>query len=140
MKTIIKTRKIMKSKLIMLLVMTLMIVSCSKDEEEKQTTKATITVKDASGDAVNGMSVYAYTENTWTTIGDDPFFADKTVSTDSNGKAVFIIDDFHMIFAVDTQENIHFSAHYNLGGVDKIKTTSITFSEEDQKSATLNLN
>ena len=119
---------------------TLMIASCSKDEEEKQTTKATITVKDASGDAVNGMSVYAYKENTWTTIGDDPLFADKTVSTDNSGNAVFIIDDFHMIFDIDTQENIHFSVHYNLGGVDKIKTTSITFSEEDQKSATLNLN
>ena len=125
----------------MLLMITLLTFSCSSDDDEGTTqTKATITVLDENGDAVNGMSVYAYKEDTWTTIGDNPSFSDKTVSTDSNGKAVFNIDDIHMIFAINDQANVHFSAHYTLDGIDKTKVTSITFSKEDEKTGTLTLN
>jgi len=143
MKINTKTKRIMKSKILMLLMMiTLITFSCSSDDDEGTTTqtKATITVLDENGDVVNGMSVYAYKENTWITIGDDPLFSDKTVSTGGNGKAVFNIDDIHMIFATSDQENVHFSVHYTLSGVDKTKVTSITFSKEDEKTATLTLN
>jgi len=131
----------MKSKLLMLLMISVMLVSCKKDEEEtpqKQTT-AEITVLSATNEAVDGVSVYAYKENTWTIIGDNPVFSDKTVATDASGKAMFLVDDIHMIFSMDTQANLHFSVHYNIGGVDKTKTTAITFVQGDQKSASIKL-
>lgn len=120
------------------LLISFFITSCSSDDDVSQT-KATITVEDIANQPVPEMIVYAYTNDTWNVIGDDPLFADKTVSSNQNGKAVFILD-MPTLFATETQETIHFSVHYILGDIEKTKNTSLTFERGQQKSTTIILN
>lgn len=117
------------------LLISFFISSCSSDDDVSQT-KATITVEDIANQPVPEVIVYAYTNDTWNVIGDNPLFADKTVSSDQNGKAVFILD-MPTLFEVETQETIHFSVHYTLDAMDKTKNTSLTFERGQQKSRTI---
>ena len=117
-----------------ILALSLGLSSCSKDKDD---TKATILLIDANQAPVNGITVYAYTSGTWNSFGDDSFFADKTISSDANGEAIFLLDDIVALFAFDSQETIYFSAHYEINGVEKQESTSLTFKEGDSKTATL---
>ena len=132
-------------KKILFLFLTLGILSaCSKDDDssDNTTTSATITLKDANGNPVSNVVVYAYEEDNWDMNGDAPFFADYQASSNSEGKAVFanIFSDVNFNDINNFQNTFRFSAHYTLSGVDKTKVVAITFNKGDNKSETLILN
>lgn len=114
--------------------------SCKKDEET--ITNAVITVKNGSNSPVSGMTVYAYTQSTWSVSGDNSFFADGQASSDSEGKAVFSNLEYPAAFMStnNNQNNFRFSAHYSLNGVNKKKSISITFNKGDEKTGAIILN
>lgn len=136
-------KKIYFSKIKLILILFLanaILISCSKEEGDLIITTATtanITVLDEYDEAVVGMNVYAYTNDTWTIVGDKPHFAEGMETTDNNGTALFLLDDIPNIFVFDQQEIIHFSIHYTLDDLEKTNYTSIIFSEGDDKSATI---
>ena len=123
---------------ILLTLVSISFSSCSKDENGE--TKATISLKNADGSAAaSGITVYAYNSSTWEGFGDNEFFANKKIASDSEGKCEFLLDDITGLFAFDSQETIYFSAHYTLNGTEKTKYTSITFKKYDEKSGTITL-
>src|SRR5690606_1968516 len=71
--------------------------SCSSDDGESKRTNATISLKQA-GEPAQGVTVYVYDEDTWSMIGDDPFFALGESVSDSNGKAKFSNLEYGLTF------------------------------------------
>jgi hypothetical protein len=123
---------------------TILTISCSKDEEPKPETpitKATIILKKTNGDFVSNITVYAYDQDTWQTIGDNPTFADGQATSDTSGNAVFGNIEYPTTFndINNNQNTFRFSAHYVLNGVNKKKVTAITFTKGEQKSLTVTL-
>ena len=128
----------------LLVVVTIFSISCSKDDDEKQTvestiTKATLVLKKTNGDFVPGIVVYAYDQDTWQVMGDNTNFADGQASSDANGNAVFSNIEYPTSFndVNNNQNTFRFSAHYSLNGVDKTKVTAITFKKGEQKTQTV---
>jgi hypothetical protein len=124
---------------------TIFTISCSKDDEKKvetPITKATLVLKATNGSFVSGITVYAYDQSTWETIGDNPTFADGQVASDSNGNAVFSNIEYPNSFTDlnNNQNNFRFSAHYVLNGTSKKKVTTITFNKGEQKTQEVILN
>jgi hypothetical protein len=132
-------------KLIFLFLSFAVLSACSSDDDsasDNSKTKATITLKNASGEAVSNIVVYAYDETTWEVIGDNPLFADFQAASDSQG-----ISNFENIFSViafseinNFQNTFRFSAHYTLNGNAKTKNIAITFAKGETKSGTIILN
>ncbi len=118
--------------------------ACSKDDDssDNTTTKATIVLKDANGNAVSNVVVYAYEEDNWELNGDETFFADYQASSNNEGKAEFsnIYSDLDFNEINNYQNTFRFSAHYTLGGISKTKVVAITFNKGDNKTETLTLN
>lgn len=133
----------MKAKLLSLaLLATLGFAACKKESKpEPQITKATITLKNASGAAASGITVYAYDQDTWKVMGDDPFFADGEVTSDANGIAEFTNLEYPTTFNEinKNQNNFRFSAHYAINGVNKAEVASITIQKGDHARLTLTL-
>ncbi len=133
-----------KMRKILFLFLTLgLITACSSDDSSSDNaTSATINLKDASGNPLPNVVVYAYSEVTWEMMGDEPFFSDFQASSDSQGKAVFESIDSETIFhdINNYQNTFRFSAHYTLGGVEKTKVVAITFKKGNNKTETLTLN
>lgn len=126
--------------ILMLLIASAILISCTKEDGDEIITNATtanITILDVNNEVAAGILVYAYTNDTWTIVGDKPHFAEETEMTDNTGTAFFLLDDIPNIFVFDSQEIIHFSVHYTLNGLEKTNYTSMTFSEGDDKSATI---
>jgi hypothetical protein len=126
--------------LLMLLITNTILISCTKEDNDEIITNATtanITVLDVNNEVAAGIQVYAYTNDTWTIVGDKPHFAEETEMTDNRGSAFFLLDNIPNIFVFDSQEIIHFSVHYTLNGLEKTNYTSMTFSEGYDKSATI---
>ena len=103
-------------------------------------TNSTIQLTDSNNKAVSGVIVYVYTNTHWQVIGDNTLFADGQSASDNNGKTVFSDMEYAAAFITSNQETFTFSAHYSLGGVNKTKTKSITFSKGDSKTDTMILN
>lgn len=130
-----------KIKLILILILAnSILISCSKEDDDVIITTATtanITVLDEYDEAVAEINVYAYTNDTWTIVGDIPHFAEGMEKTDNNGIAFFLIDDIPNIFVFDSQEIIYFSVHYTIDDLEKTNYTSMTFNEGSVNSATI---
>ncbi len=131
-----------KIKHVLLLLVTIAIFSsCSSDDDNSQdkVTSAKITIKNSSGDTVSGIVVYAYDEQTWSVIGDDPFFADFQAASGNDGVATFsnLTSDLAFNELNNFSHTFRFSAHYNLNGTDKTKVKAITFNLGDDKSDTI---
>ena len=123
---------------------TVFTVSCSKDENNSSSTqntitKATIVLKKTNGEVVTGISVYAYEQQTWQIMGDDPAFADGQAASDATGSAIFSNIEYPTTFTSlnNNQNNFRFSAHYSLNGVNKTKVTATTFNKGQQKIETV---
>ncbi|WP_051364379.1 hypothetical protein [Flavobacterium limnosediminis] len=121
------------------------VTACSKDDSSENTTPtttATIILKDAGGNAVPNVEVYAYEENNWILNNDNPSFADFTVTSNSEGKAIFSNIDVNDNFNESNNyyNNFKFSVHYTLDGSDIAKIVAIPFNKNDNKTATLILN
>lgn len=113
--------------------------SCSSDDDKGSVTKATIEIKNTSNQPVSNITVYAYTQETWMVIGDDPFFADGQATSDNQGKAIFSNLEYPTAFNAinNNQNNFRFSAYYVLNNVNKTKMISINFNKGDNKTGTI---
>lgn len=127
-------------RILLLLVAIVTIVACKKDDEESSKssnhTSAVISLEDSSGDPVSNVVVYAYDENTWQVIGDDPFFADFESASDASGIAEFSNLESPTRFNTVTN-NTHtfrFSAHYSINGSDRVEVVAITFDKGERKT------
>ena len=132
----------MKKHLLLLLIFTLSLSSCKKMKEAGDTI-ANITLYDRNNHLLSGWKVYAFTDGHLRLYGADRTFADKTVVTDSNGVAKFILNDIQGLFSNGTrQETLHFYVYYTIGTDSTVYTShvSITFEEGDTKSGTITLN
>ena len=132
-------------KLIFLFLSFAVLSACSSDDDstsDNSKTKATITLKNSSGDAVPNIVVYAYEQDTWEVIGDQPLFADFQASSDSQGIATFanITSQTNFNDINNNTNTFRFSAHYTLNGASKKKVIAITFKKGDTKSETIILN
>lgn len=117
--------------------------ACSSDDNSTaKVTKATLALKDASGQSVSGITVYAYDQDTWEVIGDNPLFAEGQAASDANGNAIFNNIEYANSFndINNNQNTFRFSAHYTLGGTAKTKVTAITFTKGEQKTESVTLN
>ena len=133
----------MKLNYLKMLILGLVIVtfSCSKDKEEEvkpvaPITKATLVLKKTTGEAVSGITVYAYEQSKWQVTGDNPTFASGQAASDASGNAVFANLEYTNTFTDlnNNQNNFRFSAYYTLNGVSKKKVTTITFNKGEQKT------
>ena len=119
------------------------LTACSNDDSTSSSkTKATIVLTDASGTAVPNVVVYAYTEDTWEVIGDNPLFADFQVASDSEGNAIFndIFSDGSFNSINNNTNTFRFSVRYTLNGNNKTKFVAVTFKKGDTKTQALILN
>ena len=121
--------------------MSIAFFSCSKNGDSP-TTKATILLTTSSGKPASGITVYAFDQDKWSIIGDDPLFADGSAASDTSGKAIFTNIEYTNVFnAINNNQNtFRFSAHYSIGGVNKTKVSAVTFVKGDQKTISLQLN
>ncbi len=116
--------------------------SCSSDDDnntEDNATSAKITLVNINGDEQSGIVVYAYDESTWSVIGDDPFFANFQVATESDGIATFtnLTTDTTFNELTNFTQTYRFSVHYTLNGTDNVKVKAITFDVGDDKTDTI---
>lgn len=114
----------MKKIAILLLALTLGLSSCKKEKD----TVANITIKDSTGTKEN-FSVYMFDDITWKTIGNDKFFAKKTVVTNANGVAKFNLNEDLSI--VDDQTTFYFSVFYTLNGGTQTYTKFVGVTVEE---------
>lgn len=127
-------------KLIIALLAISLLYFCKKEEEPASEpiviTNVVISLKNNNNEAVSGITVYAYTQDTWQTIGDNPLHAQGEVTSNAEGKAFFSNIEYPNAFhdLNNNQNNFRFSAHYSLGGSNKKKVISITFNKGDSKS------
>lgn len=123
---------------IAILTISIVTTSCEKKEATKKAT-VTINVKNGSGVVQSGVDVYMYDETVFKTQGNDPFFAKRTATTNSEGNAVFeIINQTDVLWTpVSSSVDFYFGVVYKISGVNKEKHTVISVSEGDSKSANL---
>lgn len=116
-----------------LAISSVLFLSCTKDEEEF--TNATIMLTDILNRPVKGMVVYAYSENTWSVIGENTFFAEGQSASDENGNAIFSNIEYSTCFnAINNYQNtFRFSVHYTLNNNPKMKVIAVTFKKGDSK-------
>jgi hypothetical protein len=132
----------MKKTLIALMATILMFAaSCEKDKSSKKTV-VTINVKNGSSANQSGVDVYMYSKTVFTVQGNDPFFAEKTATTDANGNATFEIKnpDDVLWTPSNTSEELYFGVVYKISSVTKEKHVVVTVSEGDNKSSSLIMN
>jgi hypothetical protein len=124
--------------------LTILTISCSKDDDnevQKPITSVNLILKKSNGDLVPGIIVYAYDQDTWQVMGDNPNFSNGQAASDTNGNATFANLEYPTIFndINNNQNTFRFSAQYSLNGVSKKKVTTITFQKGDQKTQNVTL-
>lgn len=122
------------------LVVAATLVGCSSDDDKKATTNATVTLRDASGNPVNGISIYSYSEGKWAVSGDDGLFSDAEVITDANGVAKFENIEYLGAYLGSNQESFRFSAHYSKSGVNYKKVVAKTITKGESAVVTITVN
>ena len=120
------------------------LIACSSDDDSGSNDTVTsieLTLEDTNGDPVSGIVVYAYDEDTWSVIGDDPQFADFQASSDSNGVATFsnLTTDLNFSELNNFTQTFRFSAYYTINGNETNKVTAISFNRGDDKTQTVTL-
>lgn len=133
----------MKHTILLLIIAVFTLVSCSKEDEQKdidnRKTSAIIELEDKSGDPISNIVVYAYDEDTWKVIGDDPLFASFESASDDSGVATFANVESPVYFneLSNYTHTFRFSAHYSINGTNKVEVISITFNKGDHKTGKL---
>lgn len=120
------------------------LIACSSDDDSGSNDTVTsleLTLEDTNGDPVSGIVVYAYDQNTWSVIGDNPQFADFQASSDSNGVATFsnLTTDLNFTELNNFTQTFRFSAYYTINGNNTNKVTAISFNRGDDKTQTITL-
>lgn len=128
-------------KILLLSISILMFVSCSKDDDKSTSvTSATIILKNTSGQPVEGITVYSYSEDSWEVEGDNSFFSNQNVVSNAEGKSTFSnLEYTGTFFPNENQETYRFSAHYSLGGVNKKKAVGMTFNKGENKTINITI-
>lgn len=98
---------------VMTLFLAISFVSCDKDDLDISTKKAEITVnlKDVNGSPLSGWVVYGYNQFWWENGSKTSNVGVKQAATDTNGKAVFVLDDIDI---TDSQEVYRFVVYYTM--------------------------
>ncbi len=98
---------------VMALFLAISFVSCDKDDLDISTKKAEITVnlKDVDGSPLSGWVVYGYNQFWWENGSKTSNVGVKQAATDTNGKAVFVLDDIDI---TDSQEVYRFVVYYTM--------------------------
>lgn len=129
-----KMKKLLSITLLTLF-LSLIITSCSKDEEAV-VTFAKITVKE-NGQNKSGVSVYMFDENKGpNTNFFEPLFADKTVITESDGIATFNLQETFDLDIIDDQTTLYFGIFDN--DDNDLGDAAITIQKGETKSVTIN--
>lgn len=120
------------------------LIACSSDDDSGSNDTVTsleLTLEDTNGNPVSGIVVYAYDQNTWSVIGDNPQFADFQASSDSNGVATFsnLTTDLNFTELNNFTQTFRFSAYYTINGNNTNKVTAISFNRGDDKTQTITL-
>ena len=133
-----------KIKFMLCLLGVLLMNSCSSDESEEVTTKATIMLlDDSTGNPYEGFTIYAFSENTWSVLGTDKeLFADFTVATDQDGVAVF--ENLGSLGTTFTSLNAYtntfkFKVNYTRGNESFSKVLTVTFKEGVSQTKTMRI-
>ena len=114
--------------------------SCSDSDDgatsqQSEETTAEITLKDASGDPVSGIVVYAYNESNWEIHGDNTQFANHQAASNDDGIASFnLSSDLDFSELNNFTHTFRFSVRYSINDVNEKKLKAITFEEGDSKS------
>lgn len=131
----------MKKYLMLFLAIGILTSCSSEDDNPKQddVTSVRITLQNLEGGTESGIVVYAYNESTWSTIGDNPLFANFQASSGNDGVATFsnLTTDLNFNELSNFTHTYRFSAHYTLNGNTKTKVKSITFDLGDHKTDTI---
>ena len=115
----------------------LSLTSCSDDDDSNSvSSKAEITVNE-NGNPKSGITVYMFDSNQGpNTDFFEPFFSNKTVITESDGKATFNLQETFDLNEIDTQTTLYF------GVFDEndlpLGDTAITIEKGETRSATIN--
>lgn len=87
--------------------------------------------------AVKDINVYAYNQQTFLAFGENTSKANEKAVSDASGNAVFNDIEYAGTFNNSTTNNFTFSAHYNLNGVNKIKSATKTVTKGSQYTSTI---
>lgn len=113
----------------------LSLVSCKKDEEESVNTYAKITVL-KSGQSQAGVTVYMFDDHEGpNTSFFEPLFAEKSVVTESNGVATFLLLPTFDLNVIDPQTTLYYGVFDENDNV--LGSAAITIQEGQTKSATI---
>lgn len=125
----------MKNIAFIVLLLAFSISSCTKEVD----TIATITVSDITGTLEN-YTVYQFSEVSYEAFGADKFYADKSVVTDANGEAKFILNDDLELIAKQT--TLYFVVFYTLNGSSQeyYKEIGVTVEKGDEVEKSIFLN
>lgn len=110
------------------LILTFFFSSC-EDKQIEMTKDATvkITVKDDTGNALSNVTVYRFSEETWTKFSDDGYHADGQSITNAQGIATFSFDAESFL---NKSKTYHFACEYK----DKKDNLGVTFAAGDTVS------
>lgn len=136
------TKKIIMKKItFFLFLLTVGVSSCSKEKEVEKDTIVNITLKDASG-PLDNFSIYMFSSQNWQSFGNDKFFAERSVVTDENGLASFIINERTELDFSDAQTTLYFSVYYTVNGGSTTYTeyVGVTIQEDEEISKEIFIN
>lgn len=110
--------------------------SCRKEDDKVAETIVNIKVQDISG-AKQGVTVYMFKKDRGPgTTFFKPFFADKTVVTESNGVATFKLQEVYDLEVINHQSTLYFGVFNNNTPKGHV---GVTIEKGQTKSATINL-
>ncbi len=114
------------------ILLSLIVISCSKDDEDNSYAK--ITVK-KSGELKSGVAVYMFTDDYDPTSSSfKPLFAYKTAVTESDGVATFNLQDVFDLRGSDSELKLYFGV-FDADAV--LDYTAISINKGETKTATI---
>ena len=124
-------------KLLSILLSTVLLMTITSCDKEDAETGATAEVKVMeSGTIKTGVTVHMFSEQTGpSTTFFEPFFAKKTVITESDGIATFILQDIIDLEAIDNQTTLYFAVFND--DEEELGRTAMTIEKGETKSATI---
>jgi hypothetical protein len=123
--------------LLLISVLTLNFMSCSDDDSNSSVSEAEIEVLE-DGSAKSGVTVYMFNSNQGpNTDFFQPSFSNKTVITESDGVAVFKLQETFDLEVIDEQTTLYFGV-FDENDVP-LGNTAITIEKGQTKTSTINL-
>ncbi|MFO7703479.1 MAG: hypothetical protein R6V37_10920 [Psychroflexus maritimus] len=117
--------------------MILSLVSCSDDDSDSISSRAVISVFE-NGNPQSGISVHMFRSNQDPNSSFfTPFYSQKSVITESDGKATFNLQETFDLEIIDSQTTLYFGVFDE--NDNPIGNTGITIEKNETKNATINI-